>query len=226
MNYIEKYIKRLNDKGNTTKDKIINTSKRTINKQFRSSPSYKTIKINDNEIDCIINHTEDDEKKSIIFRPDSVIDIGSIIEYKNKNYLLISFTDDEISPNGIIQLCTQLFPIKEKGQKILIGRDELNRPVYESNDDKVINIPCIVKMNEATIAIADVNKPINLLNNVLYITIPYTESESIDYDQEFEMYNAIYRIIRIDTSKSINKIGLMKLTAEMKGFHKGGGDNE
>lgn len=226
MDWIERYIKRLDDKGSNKTEALFNKTKFMVNNQFDTSPSFTVVKVNDVETDSIVNNMTKYNEKSVIFRPDTVINIGSVVDYKDKKYLLMSFIDDEIYPKGEIQLCNSTFPIKEKGQKILIGRDELNRPVYESDNDKVINIPCIVKMNEATIAIADVNKPINLLNNVLYITIPYTESESIDYDQEFEMYNAIYRIIRIDTSKSINKIGLMKLTAEMKGFHKGGGDNE
>lgn len=221
MNYIERYIKRLDDKGNNKTEALFNKTKFIINNKFDTSPSFTVVKVNDIDTDSIVNNETKYNEKSIIFRPDTLFDIGSVVEYKNRKYLLMSFIDDEIYPKGEIQLCNSTFPIKEKDKKIFIGYDDLKRPVYETIYGETVDIPCVVSMNEATISIADTNKPINLLNNIVYITIPYTESESIGYDKEFEMYSSIYRIIRIDISKSINKVGLTKITAEVKGFKKG-----
>lgn len=162
------------------------------------------------------------ELKYILARQNEV-NRGSLVTYNDEHWLVTTIPNNNgVFKKGEIQLCSATFPLKEDDKKIFIGVDDLKRPVYDIIPGKIVDIPCVVSMNEATIAIADTNKPINLLNNVVYITIPYTESESIGYDKEFEMYGSIYRIIRIDISKSINKVGLTKITAEVKGFKKGG----
>lgn len=146
------------------------------------------------------------------------IERGNYILYDNQTWLVVTKPED----NGTyrkadIYLCSSVLPLKENDKDIIVGLDEYGRPITETIAGEVAMMPCVPKLNDASTSIAESNKPINLLDNQILVTIPYRESISIAYDERFAMYNDTYRIIRIDYSKSINGIGIIKLLGERIG---------
>ena len=146
------------------------------------------------------------------------IERGNYVYYDNQIWLVTTKPED----NGIyrkaeMQLCSAKFPIKENDKITVIGKDDLGRPIKEVTSGEIIMMPCVPKMNDASTAIAETNTAINKLANIITITIPYKEAPSIAHDEIFIMFNEQYRIIRIDPSKSIESIGILKITGERVG---------
>ena len=146
------------------------------------------------------------------------IERGNLIEYSDEYWLVVTKPEDNrIYRKAEVRLCSATFPVKLEDKKIFIGYDNLGRPVYDIVAGEIVNVPCVVKMNDASTAIADVNEPVNLLANQVMVTIPYTEAPSIELNEQFNLYNETYRIIRIDPSSSINKVGILRITGEREG---------
>lgn len=157
----------------------------------------------------------DGEAMKIIGRINE-IERGNYVVYDNETWLVMTKPEDNsIYRKAEIHLCSATFPLKENDVKTLIGKDNLGRPIYDIVQGSIENIPCVIKMNDASVSIAQTNQPINSLDNKIVVTIPYREAKSIVHDAVFEMYGMEYRIIRIDYSKSINGIGLLRITGEM-----------
>lgn len=146
-----------------------------------------------------------------------IVDIerGNLIEHDDVYWLVVTKPEDNrVYRKAEVKLCSATFPVKLADKKVQIGIDVLGRPVYDIIVGEIIEIPCVVKMNDASTSIADTNNPVNLLDNQVMVTIPYKEAPSIKYNEKFELYNDVYRIIRIDPSSSINKVGILRITGE------------
>lgn len=217
MNYLEKYAKRLNDGGANSKDAYINQSKIIAKQQIMDSPNLHNVYLNRDETVthyCIARDKGNYEKRKFIFVPDTVVNLGDYVTQDTLVYLLTGKDTNDITPQFIGDFCSAEFPVKYADQKIEIGTDNLGRPIYDIIPGEIKELPCVVKMNNASTAIADTNEPINLLDNQVVVTIPYTEAPSIKYNEKFELYNDLYRIIRIDPSSSINKVGILHITGQ------------
>lgn len=151
----------------------------------------------------------------------SEVERGNYLLFKDETWLITSKPEDNgVFRKAVAELCSNKLPLKENDKTVIVDVDKLNRPVTEIIKGQVVELPCVVSISDASRAIAEVNNPINLLSNILYLTIPYRESVSIKYDKIFTLYNDQYRIIRIDSTDSINGIGIVKITGERVG--KGG----
>lgn len=206
MDSMDRYIKRMNYKGANPNEAKLNTSKRITNSQFHTSPSFTIVKVNDVDTDSIVNEDAKYDEKQIHFRPDSLVDIGSVVEYKGKNYLLISFVDNEIYPKGELKLCNSTYPLPGEITKTQVGENEFGDPKWEYTESESTLLPCIA---ETTILSDDTNEAINLPEGNILITIPYTEHAELVEGKHFTMYGTAYKIIGIDYTKSINGVGLL-----------------
>lgn len=146
------------------------------------------------------------------------IERGNIMYFGEENWLVTTKPEDNrVYRKAEITFCSFMFELRDDDKEVEVGRDDLDRPIIEVVKGEVRYVPAVVKMNDASTAIADQNEPINLLANVATLTIPYRESDSIQHDKTFVLYGMNYRIIRIDYSKSLNKVGIIKITGEMLG---------
>ena len=159
----------------------------------------------------------DGEAYKIVGYPED-IERGNLIVHDNETWLIATKPEtNRVYRKAEMKLCTAVFPIVTKGTEVLLGYDDIGRPVYEYTNDTAVNVPCVVKMNDASTAIADTNKAANLLDNQVMVTIPYQESPSIEYNERFELYRDTYRIIRINPADSINGVGILHITGERVG---------
>lgn len=156
----------------------------------------------------------DGEKYKVIGRI-SEIERGNYILYDNQTWLITSKPED----NGTYRkaeatLCPVELPVKESDIVKVIGLDQFGRPIKETVNGEIKFLPCVPLFSDSLSKPVETNNPLNLLSTQILITIPYRESQSIKHDEFFTLYNEVYRIIRIDPSKSINGIGILKFVGE------------
>lgn len=212
--------------GIDTKSKILRDAQYMLEKSLDDPYSSTECSISPNgvttsnyttKIQVFPKHNSDGNVIRVVGR---ICDIerGNYLKFKNETWLIVNKPYD----NGVFRkseadACVTDFPVKLEDKKVQIGVDDLGRPVYEIIKGEIRMLPCVPKMNTASTAIADSNEPVNLLANQVMVTIPYTEAPSIELNEQFILYNETYRIIRIDPSSSINKIGILRITGEREG---------
>lgn len=122
MDFNDVYRKILLNKGsNTINNEIIN-SKNDVNLTFKEDPSYRDAEIifkdfTKNQIDIrLINVDRSTEEKKIMFRPDTIINCGEYIKFKDKAgkdiyYIIYEFEENLISPKASCYLCKNILQI-------------------------------------------------------------------------------------------------------------------
>jgi len=206
MDYLDKYVQRLERKGQNAVEATINSTKVSVTKTFKSSPSISVVKINNVDVDVIVNNEEKDNEKLIFFMPDYDVNIGTVVEYKGSKYLILEFFDNAAYPKGKMKLCNTSFSLSGTSTKTQVGENSFGEPLYEYVESAPTLLPCIA---ETTITSDNVNEAINLPEGIIQITIPYTEHADLVEGKEFTMYGTTYQIIGIDYTKSINGVGLL-----------------
>ncbi|MCL1700842.1 hypothetical protein [Lysinibacillus sp. Bpr_S20] len=205
-----------------TGDKVDHDGLLLLNKSLDGHSSYEVV-INYEKPAKILMSQKWDADGEAMKVIGHIVDIerGNLIEYNNEYWLVVTKPEDNrIYRKAEVRLCSTTFPVKLEDKEVLTGYDKLGRPVYEVEEGEIVHKPCVVKMNDASTAIADANEPVNLLANQVMVIIPYTEAPSIELNEQFDLYNETYRIIRIDPSSSINKVGILRITGEREGRNK------
>lgn len=210
----------------TEESKMLHDADLMVEKTLNSYQSYPvTLRVDSNEANNIetrvILHQKWDANGlgyKIIGR-DEEIERGYWFEWDNHKWIIDTKPEyNRVFRKATVSLCNEMFELREPDVTITDGKDEFNRPKKKViQKGSVTYVPCYTDMNNASVAIADSNKPINILGNIVTITLPYRESASIDYGQIFKLYGLEYKIIRIDPTQSINKVGILKITGELVG---------
>lgn len=206
MSYFETYRSRLLSQGNSSAESVINTTKQVVNNSFDTSLSTKTVLIDGVSIVAIVNQGKNSEEKSILFKPDTVIDKGTVVTIDSLNYLVMDFEANEVYPVAKVKLCNSTFPIQSDKTQVLIGTDDFGDPIYEYQEGTTENVPCIV---ETTVTSDSVDEAINLPEGRINVTIPFKDNPNIAEGKEFLMYGSTYQITGIDYTKSLNKKGIL-----------------
>lgn len=208
MSYFDTYRSRLLSQGNSSAESVINTTKQVVNNSFDTSLSAKTILVDGVSMIAIVNQGDTSEEKSILFKPDTVIDKGTVVTIDSLNYLAMDFEANEVYPVAQVKLCNSTFPIQSDKTQVLKGYNEFDEPIYEYTESPPENVPCIV---EAKITSDSVEEAINLPEGRLNVVIPFREHPDIAEGKQFTMYGSSYQIIGIDYTKSVNKKGILTL---------------
>lgn len=216
MSY-EAFRRRMNSYGGDIQKATSNISKISAVNQIMYSPNRKTVNIDtlDSKDEyCIVQDIDHMKIRKFLFLPDTNIQRGNYIHHEGYIYLATEQYTTEEYPQVNAEICTADFAYELDRQDAIIGYDNLGRPIYPPDDSLSITLPCIVKFNDASTAIADANEPINLLDNIITVTIPYGKINNIKYDSVFPIFGDDYRVIRIDPSQSIDGVGLLKITGQ------------
>lgn len=207
MDAFERYIYLINRDGSSPTESSMNAGKRSLNIAFKTSPSYTLLTVNDIQTEAIVTNKSDFREKSILFRPDTKVDIGSVITFKNKEYLLTEFLDRELDPKGKLELCNAIVTVKIPGEEKYLGDDVFGNPVYEYTDETTKPIHAIAK---TTLIDEERDQAINLSGDRISVTIPYVD---FPYDK-FEVYEETYVVKGIDRTESIKGVGLLTILGE------------
>jgi hypothetical protein len=212
-NYLDEYRSRL------SKMSLVDHTKQSFVKMFIGNPNYRVLTIDGVQYETLYSQGKVSNEKSLLFTPNTKIDIGSVVLINNNNYLIMDFQSEginEIYPNATLKLCNSTYPIKSGKTKTLKldsnGNpvlDKFDNPVYIYTEGANINIPCIV---ESSIIAADENKQLPLPQGQLRVTMSYRDD--IKVNDTFSMYSNSYKIRNIDYTKVINNKGIMVLAVE------------
>ncbi|MEM5592744.1 hypothetical protein AAHH67_15245 [Niallia circulans] len=212
-NYMGLYQKYLRV-PNSQDDPITLANKQAAIQEFDGSYFTKQVIVDNVEYIAMVKQEKKDEDKKLIFKPDVKVNKGSVVTIGDLYYLINNFLGDgvyEIYPTATLKQCNSFFPAITDKTRVLIGRDDDGRPVYEEVEQKV-NVPCIV---EPSISInTDKVDQLLLPKGSIKISLKYAKYMNINSNDKFEMYGNRYEIEDIDYSKVINEIGIMVIYAK------------
>ena len=199
----------MNRDGSSPTESSMNAGKRSINNAFKTSPSYTLVTINGLRTDAIVTNKTNFREKSILFRPDAKVEIGSLVSYKDKTYLITEFLDRELDPKGKIELCnaTVTIDFTVPGREEFIGKDVFDNDVYEYVGESKLHLPAIAK---TTLIDEERDRAVNLSEDRISVTIQYRD---FPYDK-FEVYEEIYTVKGIDRTAVIDGFGLLTILGE------------
>ena len=101
-----KYINHITAEGKTQRDRQITRLKNQINNKVGSNPSYKSVKLNGEETNLIINTGTKPYYKEFQSLPDQKILAGDYVEWADSMWLVLNAdSDDEVYIDGNLRQC-------------------------------------------------------------------------------------------------------------------------
>src|SRR5690606_1827400 len=207
MNYHDKYKNRLDVSGTSFEENYTRHTKDLVSRSFKDSPSYIVVRLDGLNVDARVTSRKKRAEKEISFLPDTNFNIGSLVNYKNEDYLVVDKFDSEIFPKANLKLCNTSLSLTSEPSQVDTGEvDWRGNPIYEETPGETIVIPCIV---ESKIYYNQSTEAINLPDGHLQIILSYTEHKDIALNGKITVYNENYQIVEVDRTQSLNKTGLL-----------------
>ena len=192
----------------TSRDRVIEHSKRDIQLYMNSSPSFKkNIVVNDNNTqDFLIYKTKNSWEKTFCTMPDESVNMGDYLFYTNQKWL-VNFVDidNEIYTTGTIIVCNKFLKWQDENgfviKRLVNIKKRDNDSLYEQ-------------------------KLITTLDGTLDVTLPYDDdTKKIDVDKRFmvELINGkpkVYKIVSVDyLSNTLDEHGVIHWYMEQDEFN-------
>lgn len=103
---MDRYTARINAYGKTERERNVNRLKADINRKAFANPSMKSVLLNSQEIDLVVDDGTSVNYKKFSSLPNQIIKLGDYIEWNGRVFLVTSLnTDDEIYSSGIMSIC-------------------------------------------------------------------------------------------------------------------------
>lgn len=103
---MDRYIARMTQHGTTQRERIVNRLKTNLNNKLQDNPSYKTVKLNGEETNLIINTSTKPYYKEFQSLPDQKILAGDYVEWADSMWLVLNTdSDDEVYTDGNLRQC-------------------------------------------------------------------------------------------------------------------------
>jgi hypothetical protein len=198
-----------------SKSSLTEHTKQAFVKMFIGNPNYRVLNINGTQYETLYSQGKNSNEKSLLFVPNTKVDIGSVVDLNSHHYIIMDFQGEginEIYPSATLKLCNSTYPIKlNKTSNMVWGYNQLGKPMRVETYEIDRLEPCIVEIGNST---ANTESQLVIPKNNMYITIKYQQSDTIQIDYEFAMYNNKYKITDIDYTKVIADKGIIKILAE------------
>lgn len=103
---MDRYTARMTQHGTTQRERIVNRLKTNLNNKLQDNPSYKTVKLNGEETNLIINTSTKPYYKEFQSLPDQKILAGDYVEWDNSIWIVLNAdSDDEVYIDGNLRQC-------------------------------------------------------------------------------------------------------------------------
>ena len=103
---MDRYTARMTQYGTTQRERIVNRLKTNLNNKLQDNPSYKTVKLNGEETNLIINTSTKPYYKEFQSLPDQKILAGDYVEWADSMWLVLNAdSDDEVYTDGNLRQC-------------------------------------------------------------------------------------------------------------------------
>ncbi len=141
------------------------------------------------------------------------IERGLLVEINGENWLVVTKPEDnKIYRKATIKLCNTSLSLTGEPTQVDTGeKDWRGDPIYEETPGQSTIVPCIV---ESKIYYNQTTEAINLPDGHLQVTIPYTEHKDIALNGVITVYNDNYKIVEVDRTQSLNKTGILVISAK------------
>lgn len=103
---MDRYTARMTQHGTTQRERIVNRLKTNLNNKLQDNPSYKSVKLNGEETNLIINTSTKPYYKEFQSLPDQKILAGDYVEWADSTWLVLNAdSDDEVYIDGNLRQC-------------------------------------------------------------------------------------------------------------------------
>ena len=103
---MDRYTARMTQHGTTQRERIVNRLKTNLNNKLQDNPSYKSVKLNGEETNLIINTSTKPYYKEFQSLPDQKILAGDYVEWNDSMWLVLNAdSDDEVYTDGNLRQC-------------------------------------------------------------------------------------------------------------------------
>ncbi|WP_251398436.1 hypothetical protein [Ureibacillus chungkukjangi] len=203
----------MNSYGGNIQEAVSKATKRTQEQQIIKSPNLKYVKLNSeiNPLPCIVSNVDGFMKRKFLFVPETSIDNGDLIHYENYTYLTVKNSESIMYPEATTEVCNESFIYKIEGTKTNVGKDDFGRPIYETSEPTIHNIPCVLSDKTTT---TDDNSPLLLPEGTIEIKIPYKIGQIPSENYTFEYRDSPYKVKTISYENVINNVGFIVMRLE------------
>lgn len=211
MSYFDAYKARVSPNGESMQDSTLSSAKRKAANDIMRSPTLSYVKLNDglSDVPVIISDKETFHKRTFLFIPDTVINVGDYIRQQDGAiYLSINQKKNDIYPQLIGELCNEVFIMKTEPTRVTIGYDDFKRPIYRDIGSKDIPIPCVA--TDKIYSTID-NSAIPLPDGALMIRIPYDVNLIPKVNYIFNQRGREFKVNTISYDNVIDEIGYLEI---------------
>lgn len=212
MSYFDRYKERIKANGNTVADVYANNTDQLVNEVFSNSPNYKVINLAGVLTETRVLDGDTSFKKTLVVKPGTVIRRGSYAIVNGQNWLVFDYQIGSLFPKADIRICNGMLTIQTGVTKTVTSTDSLGRPITKDTPTYT-SWYCVI--DGRTNPTSDLNEPINMPDNTILLTIPYTDNQYVAINTEFDLWGSRYKIANIDKSKVVGNEGLLIITAQM-----------
>jgi hypothetical protein len=159
-------------------DSMTEGTKDIINHTFHESPNYTEVFLNGIKFDARLSVEEDETRKTILFRPNTTIYKGDIVEANDKHYLINNTYDNDIYPTAFVDFCNEWLRWTNNNGELITYPCVVKGKTYDLNNDKFV----IVSENTITISVSynEDTKNISILQRFILNGKPF-EIKGIDF---------------------------------------------
>lgn len=214
MSKYKAYRDRVRATGSSLQDATLKVTKRKATTDLMSSPTLSYVRLND-DVDftpTIASDKETFHKRTFLFVPESIINVGDYIhQTNNATYLAVDKDIDDfgIHPQLIGELCNETFKMKVAGTEVIIGYDEFKRPMYRTVGEQNLKIPCVMTMKVPSMID---NSAIPLPEGAMIIKIPYKVGQIPPINYVFKYQDSLnYKVTNVSEENVINGIGYVEI---------------
>lgn len=214
MDYFDAYKKRLSlEKGNK---QAIDSSIQHLNRNFSDTLFADSVSVDGQLTEVIVTQGKNSHSKSILFKPNVKINVGSLVVINSKNYLTMDFQGEgihEVYPTAYVQLCnTEITVNTNTPPPPPIGYDDYNNPIYPPDynpNAPSTPIPCIAEKGNI---VEGAKGSIVFDEDKIKVTISNQEFTAT----EFTVYGEVYVVKSIDRTKVINNKGILTIFGQRR----------
>lgn len=164
-------------------EEMMNSTMAIVDNAFREAPNFKEVFLNGYKTDTRIDTENDNTQLSILFRPNTEVFKGDIINFDSTHWLVNNTNDNPIYPTAYVDLCNEWLKWNDDEGLSKVYPAVVISKKYDLNQDEQI----IIAENTLTIRVS--------YNN---------DTKKIKHLQRFIINDTPYEIRGIDAISNVN----------------------
>lgn len=198
--------------GSNAVEAQLNEAIKSFEREFDTSPSFHQVDIDGVVVDTIINKTNRHDEKLVNFRHGYKPEVGSVIRFKDDDYLLMEKDEDEIYRFGTMKRCNYNITIDTGTERVFDGFDHRGAPQYITipNEKKV---PVIITSKYYS---SNDNAQLPLPEGKISMFMKYVSDSYIEINKEFTIFDRLYEVADVNLTEVIKENGIKEVVLERK----------